>query len=427
MSETHAENLAVGGVASPKEREESSRFDPVEFPHDRSVRIRIEHSDRIQTLNIDAEILASELRRAIKGEVRFDDGSRALYATDASNYRQVPIGVVLPRDADDVIATVALARKHGAPILARGGGAAVAGQCCNVAVILDFSKYMHNIRELNVDEKFAIIEPGIILDDLRNAAEKHTLTFGPDPATHTHRPLGGMIGNNSCGVHALMSGKTVDNIEELEILTYDGVRMRVGPTSDSELETIINEGGRRGEIYAGLKRIRDQYADLIRAKYPKIPQRVSGYNLDALLPENGFNVAQALVGSECTCVVVLEAKCKLVYSPPSRTLVVLGYDDIYEAADHVPRLLEFKPIGLEGIDDRLIADMKSKGLNVDKIELLPDGKGWLLVEFGGETKEASDGYARTMIASLTSAPFKISHRLYDDKKEEKMVWAIRES
>jgi len=427
MSETHAENLAVGGVASPREREENKRFEPIEFAHERPVRTRIEHNDRIQTLNIDAEILASELRRAIRGEVRFDDGSRALYATDASNYRQVPIGVVLPRDADDVIATVALARKHGAPILARGGGTSLAGQCCNVAVILDFSKYMHNIRELNVGQQYATIEPGIILDDLRNAAEKRTLTFGPDPATHTHCTLGGMIGNNSCGVHGLMAGKTVDNIDELEVLTYDGVRMRVGPTSEDELARIIAAGGRRGEIYAGMKRIRDTYGDLIRAKYPKIPRRVSGYNLDALLPENGFNVAQALVGSECTCVVVLEAKCRLVYSPPSRTLVVLGYDDIYLAADDVPRLLEFKPIGLEGIDDRLIADMKAKGLNVDKIDLLPEGKGWLLVEFGGETKEASDGYARTMIASLAASPFKPSHRLYDNKREEKMVWAIRES
>ncbi|HSY48520.1 MAG TPA: FAD-binding and (Fe-S)-binding domain-containing protein [Thermoanaerobaculia bacterium] len=414
MSDTRAENFAA-------------RFDPVAFEHDRSVRTRIEHSDRIQTLNVDAEILASELREAVRGEVRFDDGSRALYATDASNYRQVPIGVVIPRDADDVVATVALACKHGAPILARGGGTSLAGQCCNVAVVLDFSKYMHHIRELNAEGRYARIEPGIILDDLRNAAEKQTLTFGPDPATHSHCTLGGMIGNNSCGVHGLMAGKTVDNIEELEILTYDGVRMRVGATSDAELEGIIAEGGRRGEIYAGMKRIRDTYGDLIRAKYPKIPRRVSGYNLDSLLPENGFNVAQALVGSECTCVVVLEAKCRLVYSPPSRTLVVLGYDDIYLAADDVPRLLEFNPIGLEGIDDRLIADMKAKGMNIGNIALLPEGKGWLLVEFGGETKEASDGYARTMIASLAASPFRPSYRLFDDKKEAKMIWAIRES
>jgi FAD/FMN-containing dehydrogenase/Fe-S oxidoreductase len=417
--------LAVGAVADPKApRDEERRFPPISFEHRREVQERFEHEDRVQTVNVDAALLAEQLRRRIKGEVRFDDGSRALYATDASNYRQVPIGVVLPRDADDVVAAVALARAHGAPILARGGGTSLAGQCCNVAVVLDFSKYMHKIVELNRADKFARVQPGIILDDLRHAAEKHTLTFGPDPATHTHCTLGGMIGNNSCGVHSLMAGKTVDNIDELEVLTYDGVRMRVGPTSEDELKAIVAAGGRRGEIYAGLRRIRDQYADLIRAKYPKIPRRVSGYNLDELLPENGFNVARALVGSESTCVVVLEAKCRLVHSPPSRTLVVLGYGDIYDAADDVPRLLEYKPIGLEGVDDRLVADMKAKGLNVRNIDLLPPGKGWLLVEFGAESKAASDAYARRMIAAL---PPSISHRLYEDKKQEKMVWAVRES
>ena len=428
MSEkTHPTQFAAGGAASTQQdRDERQRFEPMAFEHERPVRERIEHHDRIQTLNVDAAALASELRRTIKGEVRFDDGSRALYATDASNYRQVPIGVVLPRDADDVIATVSLARKHGAPILARGGGTSLAGQCCNVAVVLDFSKYMHNIRDLNAGEKYAWVEPGIILDDLRNAAEKHKLTFGPDPATHTHCTIGGMIGNNSCGVHALMAGKTVDNIDELDILTYDGLRLRVGPTSEDQLNDIIARGGRRGEIYAGLKRIRDTYADQIRARYPKIPRRVSGYNLDELLPENGFNVARALVGSECTCVVVLEAKCRLVYSPPHRTLVVVGYEDIYIAADHVPDLLEFKPIGLEGVDDRLINDMKSKGLNVDKLHLLPDGKGWLLVEFGGESKEESDANAQKMIDSLGRAGSP-SYRLYDNKKDERSIWAIRES
>src|SRR3954451_4228748 len=185
MSHTHAPNLATGGASSPKQRDESRRFDPMEFEHDRAVRPHIEHHDRVQTLNIDAEILASELGRTIKGEVRFDDGTRALYATDASNYRQVPIGVVRPHDADDVIATVALARKHGAPILSRGGGTSLAGQCCNVAVVIDFSKYMHAIVELNPDEKYARVQPGIVLDDLRTAAEEHRLTFGPDPATHT--------------------------------------------------------------------------------------------------------------------------------------------------------------------------------------------------------------------------------------------------
>src|SRR5438132_3029543 len=208
----------------------------------------MKYRDRIQDLNVDAAALAAALKREVRGEVRFDSGSRALYATDASNYRQIPIGVVLPRSADDVIATVSLARKFGAPILARGGGTSLAGQCCNVAVVMDFSKYMHQIVELDPKRKFARVEPGIVLDDLRNAAEKHNLTFGPDPATHNRCTIGGMIGNNSCGVHALMAGKTVDNIDELEVLTYDGFRLRVGATSDTELTKIIKAGGRRGDI-----------------------------------------------------------------------------------------------------------------------------------------------------------------------------------
>jgi FAD/FMN-containing dehydrogenase/Fe-S oxidoreductase len=418
---------AAGGAASPKQRDEIARFEPVPFENDREVATRIEHHDRLQHLNVDAAALASALRRELRGEVRFDNGSRALYATDASNYRQVPIGVVLPRDIDDVIATVALARKFGAPVLARGGGTSLAGQCCNVAVVIDFSKYMNHVVELDPERRFARVQPGIILDDLRSEAEKHSLTFGPDPATHTHCTIGGMIGNNSCGVHALMAGKTVDNIDELDILTYDGLRMRVGPTSDDEIAAIIGEGGRRGDVYRRMRDVRDRYAGLIRAKYPKIPRRVSGYNLDELLPENGFNVARALVGTECTCVVVLEAKCKLVYSPPSRTLVVLGYDDIYIAADDVPRLLEFELIGLEGMDDRLIADMRAKNLNVDKLHLLPEGKGWLLCEFGGATREESDAKAHSMMDALRKSSLVPSMKLYENKKEERSVWAIRES
>src|SRR5215471_13668194 len=167
--------------------------------------------------------LESALRRHVGGEVRFDTGSRAVYATDGSNYRQVPIGVVIPRDADDVLAAISTCREHQAPILCRGGGTSLAGQCANVAVVLDFSKYMANILELDAGRRIARVEPGVILDQLRHAAEKFHLTFGPDPATHSRCTIGGMIGNNSCGVHSVMAGKTDDNIEELEILTYDGV------------------------------------------------------------------------------------------------------------------------------------------------------------------------------------------------------------
>lgn len=371
--------------------------------------------------------LAGELSAAIAGEVRFDAASRALYATDGSNYRQVPIGVVLPRSIDDVIKVVAACRRHGVPILSRGGGTSLAGQCCNVAVVMDFSKYLYRIVELDPSRKLARVEPGCVLDRLRNAAEEHDLTFAPDPSTHTHNTLGGMIGNNSCGVHSVMGGKTSDNIHELDILTYDGLRMRVGPTSEQELAAIIQQGGRRGEIYDALKNLRDKYADQIRARYPKIPRRVSGYNLDELLPENGFNVARALVGSEGTCVTILEASVRLVYSPPVRSLLVLGYKDVFSAADHVTQVLEFGPIGLEGIDDRLVQDMKAIGLHPEDIALLPPGGGWLLVEFGGATKEEADAKAKKLAHALQQKGDAPSIKLFVDKAEEDLIWKVRES
>jgi FAD/FMN-containing dehydrogenase len=200
-----------------------------------------------------ATVLAAALRRELRGEVRFDRGSRALYATDGSNYRQVPIGVVLPRDADDVLATLARCRQEGVPVLARGAGTSLAGQCCNVAVVLDFSKHMNRIVEVDPERRTARVEPGVVLDRLREAAEAHGLTYGPDPATHAWCTLGGMIGNNSCGVHALMAGKTVDNVETLDVVTYDGLRLTVGPTDDEQLAAIIRAGGRRGELYAGMR------------------------------------------------------------------------------------------------------------------------------------------------------------------------------
>lgn len=371
--------------------------------------------------------LEAELRRSIQGEVRFDAGSRALYAADGSNYRQVPIGVTCPRNAADVEAIVAACRRHGAPVLSRGGGTSLAGQCCNVAVVMDFSKYMYEVLEVDPGRKLGRVQPGAVLDALRDAAEQYHLTFGPDPATHTHCTLGGMVGNNSCGIHALMAGRTADNIHELEILTYDGCRMRVGKTSEQELEAIIREGGRRGEIYAGLKSLRDRYADLIRRRFPRIPRRVSGYNLDELLPENGFHVARALVGSEGTCVTVLEVVGNLVYSPPARTLVVLGYPDIYSAGDHIPEILEAHPIGCEGLDDRLIGYYKKKGEHLKETAQLPEGGGWLLVQFGADTREHADEEARAMMDRLRQSPDPPSMKLYDNPAEEERIWMVRES
>ncbi len=376
---------------------------------------------------VDAASLATDLRRNVRGEVRFDDGTRALYATDGSNYRQVPIGVVLPRDDADVIAAISLARKYGAPILCRGGGTSLAGQCCNVAVVLDMSKYMATILDVDPVQRLSRVQPGVILDHLRNAAEKHRLTFGPDPATHDRCTIGGMIGNNSCGVHSVMAGKTDDNIEQLDVLTYDGDRMTVGSTTDQELESIIRQGGRRAEIYTGLETLRDQYSNLIRQRYPNIPRRVSGYNLNYLLPENGFHVARALVGSEGTCVTVLEATCRLVESPPERVLLVIAYPDVFRCADRVSDIMAHKPIGLEGIDDLLVEYTRRKGINTGGVELLPEGGGWLLAEFGAHTLREAEAQARKLMAELSRAANPPNLRLFTDTRQAKRIWEVRES
>lgn len=377
-------------------------------------------------MRIMTNALEAALRSSVRGEVRFGPGDRAMYAHDASSYRQVPIGVVIPRDIDDVVAAVAACAEHDAPILARGGGTSLAGQCCNEAVVIDLSKYVTRVLEIDPDTKTAIVEAGCILDNLRSDTERHGLTFGPDPATHSYCTLGGMIGNNSCGIHSVMAGRTADNIEELEVLTYDGLRFTVGRTDQASLERIISEGGRRGEIYRGLMELRDRYAPLIRDRFPDIPRRVSGYNLDELLPENGFNVARALVGTEATCVMVLRAKTKLVDSPPKRSLLVLGYPNVYEAAAHVTEIREAGAIGLEGIDEKLIDFMNRKGLKSHE-GLLPDGAGWLLVEFGGGSTQEADEKARSLMATLERSDEPPTMKLFDDEEEEHRVWSIRES
>jgi FAD/FMN-containing dehydrogenase/Fe-S oxidoreductase len=376
---------------------------------------------------VDAAALAAALRRHLRGEVRFDAASRALYATDGSNYRQIPIGVVLPYDTDDVIAAIALAREHGAPLLCRGGGTSLAGQCCNVALVLDFSRHMAEILEIDPARRLAWVQPGVVLDNLRNAAEKHHLTFGPDPATHDRCTLGGMVGNNSCGVHSVMAGKTDDNIESLEVLTYDGLRLTVGPTSVAELEQFIRAGGRRGEIYAGLRALRDKYGELVRQRYPNIPRRVSGYNLNYLLPESGFHVARALVGSEGTCATVLEATCRLVESPPARVLLLIAYSDIYQCADRVPEVMAHKPIGLEGVDDLLVEYTRRKAINPEGLGLLPEGGGWLFVEFGANTLSEAEAQAAGLMKALGRKGNPPRMHLLTDRRQVRRAWEVRES
>jgi FAD/FMN-containing dehydrogenase/Fe-S oxidoreductase len=370
--------------------------------------------------------LESLLKGNLRGEVRFDRGSRALYAADASNYRQLPIGVVFPRDAADVEAALAACRATGAAVLPRGAGTSVAGQCVNVAVVFDYSRFMNALVSMDAEARIARVEPGIVLDRLRDAAEVHHLTYAPDPATHSRCTLGGMIGNNSCGVHGLLGGKVVDNVESLDVVLYDGTRLTVGATPPDQLEKLIHAGGRVGQIYSGLARIRETYADLVRKKFPRIPRRVSGYNLDQLLPENDFHVARALVGSEGTCANVVSATLNLTASPPFRVLTVLAFDDPFLAADSVPLALEFKPIGLEGFDHLLVEFMRRKGLGLTELDRLPAGVGFLLVEMGAWTEE--EAHAKAEQVARGSQLWKhapVAHICTPD--EAKHVWHVRES
>ena len=370
--------------------------------------------------------LETRLRATVRGEVLFDLGSRALYAADSSNYRQMPVGVITPRDAADVEAALKACRATGAAVLPRGAGTSLAGQCANVAVVFDYSRYMNSLVSIDPEAKLAVVEPGIVLDRLREAAELHHLTYAPDPATHSRCTLGGMIGNNSCGVHGLLGGKVVDNVETLDIVLYDGTRMTVGRTTPEELEAKIAGGGREGEIYARLKDLRDRYAGLIRERFPRIPRRVSGVNLDELLPENGFNLARALVGSEGTCATVVSAKLNLTSSPPFRVLTALAFDDPFLAADVVPRVLEFGPIGLEGFDGLMVEFMLRKNLAVEDVKLLPPGGGFLLVEMGAWTAEEAQSKAEAMAAAAATWPEAPRARIYNHEDAES-VWKVRES
>jgi FAD/FMN-containing dehydrogenase/Fe-S oxidoreductase len=357
-------------------------------------------ADRV--IEIDTAVLRRELEERVSGEVRFDRGSLALYANDSSNFRQVPVGVVLPKSADDIVATHSACARHGAPIVNRGGGTSLSGETVNNAVVIDTSKYMTAIGEPDAAERTVRVEPGAINEQVnKNVGPKVNMVFGPDPSTHSRCTIGGNLGNNSCGIHSVQSQlygpgpRTSDNTQALEVVTYDGERFWVGVDEEASLDEIVAAGGRKGEVYAQLRDLRDRYAEVIRERMrpvTEVPRRVSGYNLDELLPERGFNVARALVGTESTCVTITDAVLKLTPALLMRTLVVVEFDSLPLAGEYVEEIMgRFRPIGLEGLDRELIRDQREQGMNVADIEELPrpEGEAWLLVQFGADRAEDS--------------------------------------
>ncbi len=369
--------------------------------------------------------LERELRRVIEGEVRFDRGTAAIYSTDASNYRQVPVGVVIPRHEEDVVRAVRLARENAVPILARGGGTSLSGQTCNTALVLDFSKYMNAIQHIDRNLGLAVVQPGVVQSHLNTALAPYGLFFAPDPATKDRCTIGGMLGNNSCGAHSAAYGKSSENLLALDVLLYDGTRLKLGPVSDAEFDATVSAGGRTADLYQQLRGITARYGDLVRSRFPKIPRRVSGYNLDELLPENGFNLARALVGSEGTLGITLSATVRAVPRPKQLVLVTLGFSDIYVAADSVPWILKHHPEALEGFDQQLVEFGKIKGL--EAIRLLPSGCAFLIVELGGATLDEARGRGEALMQQAKRMPVCTGSTLLTDPIERDSVWRLRES
>jgi FAD/FMN-containing dehydrogenase/Fe-S oxidoreductase len=375
------------------------------------------------------EELQRALAERVDGEVRFDAGSRAAYAVDSSNYRQVPIGVVVPRSIDAGVEALAVCREHDVPVLSRGGGTSLAGQCCNAAVVIDWSKYCTRIVAVDEDARTCVVEPGIKLDDL-NAALPGRLIYGPKPATHVSCTLGGMIGNNSCGSTAQTFGKVADNVRRLEVLTYDGLRMWVGPTSEEEYAAIQAAGGRRAEIYRGLRAIASDHAALVAERFPDIPRRVSGYNLDDILPGpdtdgTGFDLARALVGSESTLVTVLHAELDLVVEAPHTALVVLGFPDVVAAARCVDAILPHTPHFLECIDRVIVEFERAKGVHQRAMSAMPEGHSWLMAQIRDDDPERVTERARALAADLEHhGPSVLT---VTDPTEQAELFGIRES
>ncbi|MEU9790602.1 FAD-binding and (Fe-S)-binding domain-containing protein [Streptomyces sparsogenes] len=352
----------------------------------------------------EADELERALRRAVRGEVSFDTTSRALMTMDASNYRRVPAGVVAPYDADDVAAALAVCRERAVPVVARGAGTSIAGQATGLGVVLDFTRHMRSIVSLDPDARTAVVQPGVILDELRTAAGAHGLTFGPDPSTHSRCTLGGMIGNNSCGSHSVAWGTTADNVRELDVVTYGGERLRAGRGLD----------GLPPRLRDGLRALVDGDLALLRTGFPELPRRISGYALDALLPEKGADVARALTGSEGTLGVLTEATVRLVDAPAARALAVLGYPDESAAAEAAHTLLPHGPLTVEGMAADLVAGAEG----------LPKGGAWLFVEVGGATREEALTRARALARAAADAT--TDHTVVADPAGQRALWRIRE-
>ena len=372
--------------------------------------------------------LEHDLRRVVEGEVRFDRYSRLLYATDASMYQMEPIGVVIPRHAGDVQATIEVANRQNVPILPRGGGTSLTGQTVNRAVVLDFSPHMSRVLEVNPEEGWCRVEPGVIQDELNAHIRPLGLLFGPDTSTSSRATLGGMIGNNSGGAHSIVYGLTVEHVIEVTALLADGSRAVFGEVPPEAFRAKMNVPGLEGQIYREVARLRDQYRGEIRARYPKYWRRVCGYNLDELVKDRPLNMARLVVGSEGTLLTVVEAKMRLVGRPKRTALHVIHFVDMLEALESSQTILETEPYAVE-LTDKMILDL-ARG-NIEQSERMGfvqgDPAAILIVEYAGDSDAEVTSKVEALEARRSRSRFGYASHVAYDPAEQESIWKLRKA
>ncbi|NJC67909.1 FAD-binding oxidoreductase [Planosporangium flavigriseum] len=369
------------------------------------------------------EALARDLAANVAGDVDFGPGARAIYGADASNYRRIPVGVVFPRTTEDIVTTLRLSREAGVPVTMRGGGTSIAGNSIGPGVVMDTSRHMNRVLEIDPDRRTARVEPGVVLTTLTRATAKYGLTFGPDPSTASRCTLGGMIGNNACGTHSVAWGTTANNVESLDLVLADGTQLTVGEYSAQEWQDKLTLPTREGEIFRGLHELESRYRQTWRTDLSSYSRRVSGYGVENLLAERGRSVAKALVGTEGTCAIVTGATVRLVPIPAARILVILGYRDDIAAADNVPAILTQAPLAVEGWDAELLAvAITAFGSAPD----LPEGTAWLFVELGADSADEAMARAQALVAHVGAGrPGGPSASVVTDPAERARLWRLR--
>jgi FAD/FMN-containing dehydrogenase/Fe-S oxidoreductase len=372
--------------------------------------------------------LEHELRRVVRGSVRFDPASLLLYSTDASMYQVEPLGVVTPRDPDDVMAAFDVARRQQVALLPRGGGTSLTGQTVNRALVLDFSQHMNGVVEVNTEELWARVQPGLVQDELNHHVRGLGLLFGPDTSTSNRATLGGMIGNNSGGSHSIAYGLTVEHVLELDALLADGTRVRFGTVTPAEFEAKARLEGAEGHIYREVAAIRAEYAEEIRKRYPKHWRRVAGYNLNELVKPGNLNIARVLVGSEGTLLTVLEAKVRLVRRPQKTALDVIHYASIQEALESSQSILETGPHAVE-LTDKLILDLARN--NIEQRARMGfvqgDPGAILIVEYAGETDAEVKSKVEALEARRARESFGYAAHAAHDVGEQQSIWKLRKA